>query len=172
MWLRTQRKYCTDPERRKRLESLPGWSWKPKPEQEWQKRYELSLKYGKVPSKFFTPCGVNLGGWQYWQMGNQKDPEKIKLLQKIPGWGYKHEKAWKRAIGFCKKYGMVPAEFVTPCGFKLGRWQVSQRAKCKKPERRREIEEVMPDWYWEMTTEIKAEKGKIGWQTRCNKNKK
>jgi hypothetical protein len=152
-WLVNQRMKCTDPERRKKLEELPGWSWNATyADETFQRGYELSKKYGRVPQKFVTPCGHKLGVWQNNQAKNKvkgcTDPERRKLLEDIPGWVWNITEAkWNRGYELTKQYGVVRYDFVTPCGYKLGWWQNKERYRCKDKKRRKLLDSI-PDWYW------------------------
>ena len=90
-WQHLQRtpSQCVDPERRKRLEKIPGWAWK-RNEAAWEKGFKMAKKYGLQNQKYVTPCGYNLGMWFSSQRQHCKDPGKRKLLESIRGWKWKY----------------------------------------------------------------------------------
>lgn len=161
-WITSTRHQTKDPERRKILESLPGWVWNTK-EARWMENYQKSMEVGMIPSKT-----SKLGSWQAWQRtktgrsGLNKQQEK--MLEKIPGWKWdasfrmkentqammkeKSDKTFSVGIKYTKKYGLVPVKFVTPDGYKLGIWQCNQRSRCKNPEQRKILESI-PGWKWQ-----------------------
>jgi hypothetical protein len=147
-WMYAQRLNCKDPERRKKLETIPGWSWNMN-EIKWEEGFLQLKKYGIVPSHFKTPEGYRLGGWINDQRSKCKDPERRKRLESIKDWTWNAKKtAWEEGFLQLKKYGIVPAHFKTPEGYRLGMWIYDQRTKCcKDPERRKRLESIK-DWTW------------------------
>jgi len=89
VWIVFQRHKCTDPERRKRLESVEGWVWNAR-----EARFEEGLKnlktYGAdVLQSFVTPEGFKLGVWISNLRQDCKDPEKRKRIESVKGWKWK-----------------------------------------------------------------------------------
>ena len=97
-WINTQRQACKDPERRKLLESIPGWTWvvvERKPNSKnialWEKGYDHLKQYGSgaVTQKYRMEDGFDLGHWVMNQRRICKDPERRKRLELIPDWTWK-----------------------------------------------------------------------------------
>ena len=88
IWLKTQRDKCNDPERRKRLESIPGWTWNARNDK-WEKGFILLQKHGVVSKIFKTKDGFPLGTWIHFNRSKCNDPERRKRLESIPGWFWK-----------------------------------------------------------------------------------
>ena len=84
-WIDRQRQTCKNPILRKRLESIPGWSWNPD-DDSWEKAFALIQKYGMVGRHFKTESGFTLGRWIDNQRQKCKDVERRKRLESIPGW--------------------------------------------------------------------------------------
>ena len=157
-----------DPQRRRRLEELPGWSWDPLSEQ-WEDGFsrlkEFSEREGhcRVPKAYTTEDGYHLGYWvnQQRTSRDKSDPERRRRLEKLPGWVWRIRfvnrigSSWdemygrlmvfQRANGHCR----VPKNYETDDGYRLGRWIGFQRARRDEmdPERRRRLEEL-PGWLW------------------------
>lgn len=165
-WISSARHNTKDPERRKILESLPGWEWN-KREARWMTRWQESMKIGVVAAK--SQEHPALGAWQGQQRtktGQSKLTKKQReLLEQIPGWVWdasfrvaentqammkeKSEKTFAVGIKYTKKYGPVSQKFVTPDGYRLGLWQSNQRSRCKDPKQRKALEAI-PGWKWQL----------------------
>lgn len=144
-WIRHQRLHCTDPERRKKLEALPGWSWDIDSEK-WNRGFELTKKYGVVRQQDEVE-GYKLGIWQTNQRSKCKDPERRKKLESLPDWAWSpFDVKWNLNFRLTQKYGLVPAKTVKE-GISLGKWQEHQKYTCKDPERRKKLESI-PGWAW------------------------
>ena len=152
-WQHLQRtpSQCVDPERRKRLEKIPGWAWK-RNEAAWNAAHALGMKYGGFHSDqhWQTPEGFYLGAWlanQRKKYQNPKsDPKRRKLLEMLPDWSWNpREERWQENYKISMKYGRVIEEFQTPDGVKLGFWQKNVRKKCKDSKKLKLLR-LIPGW--------------------------
>jgi hypothetical protein len=174
-WVSVQRKhkYDLDPERQRRLEELPGWSWDIHLEW-WEDAFshlqEFSTREGhcRVPTKYETEEGYRLGSWVAAQRIRKADMdlERRQRLEKLPGWswdafGDQWEDGLLRLSEFSEREGhcRVPKRYKTEDGYPLGHWVVTQRVTKgdMNPERVRRLEEL-PSWSWD----IKADKWEDG----------
>ena len=99
LWVGVQRLTRDEmtPERRARLEAVPGWSWDPIAEQ-WDKAFVLLKEYIKkhrtsqVPFSYEVD-GVKLGQWVWIQRGRyakgKLDPSRQGRLEKLPRWTWR-----------------------------------------------------------------------------------
>jgi Helicase associated domain len=97
-WVNTQRnnKEPMDPERRQRLEALPGWSWDPLSDQ-WNEGFsnlkEFSDHHGhcRVLRGCKTDDSYPLAQWVKVQRKNKDkmDPDRRQRLEELPGWVWK-----------------------------------------------------------------------------------
>jgi hypothetical protein len=94
-WIRNQRnnKDAMQPDRRQRLEALPGWSWDV-PSERWEvgfshlKQFSKREGHCRVPHRFKTSDDYRLGIWVSNQR-NKKDamqPDRRQRLEALPGW--------------------------------------------------------------------------------------
>ncbi len=101
-WVTEQRKMYRvgklSRKRIERLETVPGWTWNVREENNkmWRERLELLKQYTQkhghpiVPRSYITEDGVKLGRW----VGMQRDcyrqgmlsPARIAALESLPGW--------------------------------------------------------------------------------------
>ena len=82
-------------DRRRRLESVPGWVWDVLSDN-WDRRYEEVATYARdhgtsaVPQSYRTPEGGTLGSWVSNQRTafakNKLHPERQRRLESLPGW--------------------------------------------------------------------------------------
>ena len=170
-WVGTQRRTMEQmpPERKSRLEQLPGWVWDSK-EGAWDigfkqlKQYAVREGNCNVPRKYCTDDGYLLGSW----LGNQrlkKDGMPVgrkELLESLPGWQWNEKVAawesWYRMLcDFVAHHGhtLVPAKYVTEDGQKLGNWVANQRALENEIPLDRKLKlESIPGWTWDVIAEL------------------
>ena len=168
-WVREQRGSYNDglldETRRKRLESLEGWSWNAR-EDNWVDGYRHLLKYvdqnGSAEiTKEAVFDGYPLGRWvarqRTWRTQGTLSRERQDKLNAVPGWAWDpFGAAWKAGYSHLKQYvadhgtALVPAAHESD-GYRLGAWVVQQRllfSKSKLDEERRKKLEQLPGWVW------------------------
>jgi hypothetical protein len=160
-WVHGQSQKCNSPERRARLEALPGWSWNPKEEQ-----FEEGLSHlhayaeqhgdSMVPKEFVSDDGFHLGRWVANQLTECTNPERRARLEALPGWRWKptesrFEQALDHLVLYVSEHGTaaVPPGFVTSDGFRLGAWAKNQRSQCTDAQHRKKLEQL-PGWTWNL----------------------
>jgi superfamily II DNA or RNA helicase len=155
-------------ERIKILEGTSGWKWEEDDNwevqrQKWIKQYN---KLGKSPS----PSSKNTdekstANWQhnqrqiYRKKENRMTQERIKILERTPGWKWDEEDNWEIQrqcwIIQYRKIGKIPSEKSKDIDEKkAGKWKQHQRQNYKKKEKcmtqeRIKILEETPGWKWE-----------------------
>ena len=169
-WVSDQRKVkdTMDPDRRQRLEALPGWSWDLLSDQ-WEdgfvhlKAFSEREGHCLVPAKYETDDSYRLGRWIVSQRNNidKMEPAYRRRLEALPGWswnvltdqweeGFSHLKAFSEREGHCR----VPMRYKTEKGYKLGQWIIVQRMKKDKlaPDRQQRLE-ALQGWSWDVLSE-------------------
>ena len=169
VWVGTQRKDrdALSPQRRKRLEALPGWAWDAS-EAAWEEGFEQLQEYVKakhsarVPVSYKTPDGDALGKWVNMRRTRRKllSPERRTRLEKLDGWVWDvNEAAWEEGFEQLQEYvrthghARAPTSYTTSEGHKLGQWVGVQRATHKRKPLSRERKtrlEVLSGWVWQV----------------------
>lgn len=169
LWVGTQRVKKDEmlPERKARLEALPGWVWG-RLADKWEEGFHYLELYveregdAKVPSKYVAADGYRLGTWVNHQRAAKDGmhPERKIRLEEISGWSWSESSpyvrqewdAWLACLrDFIDKEGhsRVPSKYVTANGHRLGNWVNEQRARKESmPAERRARLEALSGWVW------------------------
>jgi hypothetical protein len=156
------------PDRRQRLEVLPGWSWDVLSDQ-WEKGYSYLKQFSEreghcqVPHRYKIDDGFRLGAW----VSNRRidkdsmDPGRRQRLEALPGWswdpftdqwevGFSHLKQFCEREGHCR----VPLRYKTDDGYQLGTWVSGQRYNkdTVEPDRKQRLE-ALPSWSWDVLSD-------------------
>ena len=139
------------PERVAALEQI-GMVWDV-PDYLWEENFAAAMQYYRdhgdldMPNTYIAPNGLRLGTWVFKQrtlrkggnVGAELTPEQIKRLDGIGMiWEPKHQRSWTQGYEEVKRYVAehgdcnVPAMYVSPSGYALGRWLQRRRDKGKE----------------------------------------
>lgn len=172
-WVRRQRQTWDQlaDERRRRLQTLPGWTLNVL-DGKWDTAYRYLLKYveengtAQVKQSYITDDGYRLGKWVSVQrrIWDKLSGDRRQRLQALPCWTLNARGDWWEGwFGHLQQYvaehgnARVPQAYVTPDGAKLGSWVANQKSTHKQlsAERRQRLEQL-PGWtfdshtaYWE-----------------------
>jgi hypothetical protein len=169
-WVAVQRQLFKrgklDSARRKRLESLPDWSWNPKTDA-WDEKFDVLVQYVAQHGDARVPpdCdfqGVRLDLWCRSQRAARArgslSESRRRRLEELPRWVWdtfdaQWESAFESLLAFVEREStsLVPQSHRED-GFSLGGWVTQQRSKRAKgelsAERQRRLEEL-PAWSWD-----------------------
>jgi hypothetical protein len=164
-WVGTQRLVTKDPDLRKRLEALLGWSWDPYSDQ-WEEGFHYLKKFSErerhcqVPYSYKTEDGYRLGPWvtRQRQSKNKIDSNRRQRLEALPVWSWdvlsdQWEEGFSRLNTFSAREGhcRVPTAHKTDDGYRLGQWVGTQRMRkdLMHPDRRQRLE-ALTGWVWKV----------------------
>jgi hypothetical protein len=153
-----------EPNRRQRLEALPGWSWDAL-SYRWEEGFSYLKQFAsreghcRVLTRYNTDDGYGLGNWVSKQRGTKDamDLDRRRRLEALPGWswdrssdqwedGFSHLKQFADREGHCR----VPASYKTDDDYRLGQWVTNQRKDKEKMEpNHRQRLEALPGWSWD-----------------------
>jgi superfamily II DNA or RNA helicase len=148
-------------ERRKLLESVPGWAWDPYTEA-WEQGYEALTRFAdreghaRVPSDHLEQR-VKLGAWVKQQRRNRHSmsDKRRQRLESVSGWSWNAvEDSWSEHLALLQAFAnreghtRVPVDYVED-GLKLGQWTRLRRREHKTLSAERQaVLEGIPGWYW------------------------
>jgi superfamily II DNA or RNA helicase len=167
-WVNTQRsRYATgtlEPDRERRLQALPGWTWRARADK-WEEGFRQLQAYvevhgyARVP-RSHTVDDFKLGLW----VTNQRtkrgilDADRKRRLEALPGWTWDpHAEKWEEGFRQLRAYVEVYGDAGVPRphtvdGYRLGSWVMIQRGSYSKgtldADRQRRLQEL-PGWVWD-----------------------
>lgn len=175
LWILSQRAALRagrlTPERKARLEDIPGWSWKPHSDA-WDRNYEAARQFrdrtGRAPSQIADdPMEVGIGIWEQSQrtaynVGKQRlTLERIARLEQLSGWTWNRvDEAWDARYEAARKFrlttGAPPGlgKSATDEERDLASWETNQRQHHRAgrlPSERVVRLEALPGWSWNPT---------------------
>ena len=172
IWVQNQRsqykKGKLSKEQIQKLESFDGWTWakynQSQSFEEWiliLKEYTNKHGHANVPNIYETENGNRLGQWVKIQREKYKkgilSKKQIQKLESFDGWTWAKHQSFEEWLLILKEYvedhgnAIVPKNYETENGNRLGQWVKTQRQKYKKEKLSVEyIEklEALPHWLW------------------------
>ncbi len=164
-WVRRQRaaKDTMKPDRRQRLEALPGWSWDVLSDL-WEEGFShlrvFTEKEGhcRVFQKLQSDDGYRLGTWVVEQRQNKFGLGVVRQrrLEELPGWSWDIiADKWENGFVYLQDYigreghCLVPMSYKTNDAYRLGTWVGRQReSRDTMNSVRRQRLEALPGWSW------------------------
>jgi hypothetical protein len=160
-------------DQKERLESLEGWVWNVL-EFQWEQGFSYLKAYIEkeghaiVPKSFKTEDEFKLGSWVSKQRSRKDEitHERITRLESLDGWvwdilGFQWEQRFSYLETFIEQEGhaLVPVDYKTEDGYKLGGWVSDQRTKKDQLtlEQIKQLE-LLEGWAWDVL-EFKWEEG-------------
>ena len=161
----------------KKLDAI-GMVWSVN-DQLWEQSFAACETYYRehgdldIPAAYSTPDGLQLGTWIFRQRdirkgkvkGTPLTDEQIARLDSLGmAWDSKFEQAWNRGLEEARAYFSehgdldVPATYVSPSGYRLGRWITTRREKgrAKHSEKRcRQLDELGMVWEKQDSWEVR-----------------
>jgi hypothetical protein len=174
-WVRHQRNRFRcgrlEPDKVRRLGSVPGWLWRVRASTLWRRRYDALLSFAEREGRVVVPvghveAGLKLGCWVDAQRNLKRERRlsayRVRLLNRVPGGSWEPEQdSWDRGYaileGFCSREGhaFVPTQY-REGGFELGVWIKWQRRQFKTgrlPGDRARRLGALPGWVWDASEE-------------------
>jgi superfamily II DNA or RNA helicase len=169
-WIVVQRSQKDDLSKgqKSQLESFLGWSWDPRSEN-WRRGFKYLQQYASehgntlVPHLFKTVDEFKLGPWVIDQRKRRDQLTKARKqqLESIDGWVWNViEDRWDVGFGHLCQYvtdngdAIVPGDYTTSDGYKLGIWvSNTRRNKDKLSEDRIGRIEALKEWTWDVVAQ-------------------
>jgi superfamily II DNA or RNA helicase len=186
-WIATQRASWTAgklaPERKQRLESLPGWEWNPRG-CSWDSSFGALENFvaetgHACPAQAFVDRGGHrLGAWVTWQRTldskGSLTPDQRSRLEALPGWQWntvtaKWEDGFRHLEDYIRRHGNAcpPRGYISSDGYPLGSWVTTQRTLNAKgniaPLRHARLS-ALAGWQWKPPRGAAATKLRLGRQ--------
>ena len=162
-WVQNQRGIMRrmPPERRARLEALPGWTWNAR-DSKWEEGFThlqaFVARHGHAqPTQNLAVDGFRLGVWVNAQRRKRENLTAIRRdrLESLPGWIWdsfdaRWEEGFKHLEAFVAEHGHArPAKSLTVNGYRLGQWVNRQRGSRSSISAERSARlEALPGWTW------------------------
>jgi hypothetical protein len=166
VWVAVQRadKDTMSPDRRQRLEALPGWSWNARSDK-WEEGFAYLKKFAegeghcRLVGDYKTDDDYRLGQWVAVQRAVQDtmNPDRRQRLEALPRWSWDAwSDKWEEGFSYLKKFAereghcRVVGDYKTDDDYRLGQWVGVQRTvQNTMSAARRQRLEALPRWSWD-----------------------
>ncbi|MCB0937696.1 MAG: Helicase associated domain protein, partial [Mycobacterium sp.] len=146
-WVGAQRRFHSkgtlDPDRARRLQGIPGWTWDSRADK-WTEGFRLLQDYVALHGNAEVPVaykvdGYRLGSWvvtqRHLHAKGRLEPDRERQLQNLSGWTWdpaadQWEEGFRKLLQYVDLHGdaRVPNHY-TLNGYRLREWVASQRSR-------------------------------------------